>query len=52
MKNIKGQVIVIIVLVCCALALFGTAIGLALSDGNDKPAKDSSTTSEEWTQNY
>ena len=49
-KNNKGQLIIIIALGCCVLALLGAAIALALSGGESKP-KDS-TPDNEWTQNY
>lgn len=49
-KNNKGQLVVIIALACCALALLGAAIALALSGGTSNP-KDS-TPDKEWTENY
>ena len=49
-KNNKGQLIIIIALACCVLALLGTGLALALSGGTSNP-KDS-TSEQEWTQNY
>ena len=50
MKNKKIQLIAIIAMICCSLALVGAAIALALSGNTDTP-KDS-IPEEEWTQNY
>ena len=49
-KNSKAQLVIIIALICCSMALVGVAIALGLSGGG-KPAKDS-TPQDEWTQNY
>lgn len=57
-KNSKGQLLLIIGLLACAVVLFGTAIAVAFSDrGNgkdDKPQNSivDSTDDDEWTQNY
>ena len=50
-KNNKGILIAIIALVCCVLALLGTAVVLALSGADDStPTKSNSEM--EWTSNY
>ena len=49
-KKNKGQLVAIIALLCCTLALLGAAIALALSSGSGN-SKDT-LPNEEWTSNY
>ena len=49
-KNKKGQLVAIILLICCTFVLLGAAIALAVSGASNDTPKDSN--SAEWTQNY